>query len=251
MSYYDLSRPYSISDWNGLLQAVNDKLQNPPEGDEACEPIDPIDEVSDPHIWSVGDVQAVRNKLIATCPDISFSEELDMWKPAIIDEIATALGEVWCDCCDEEYLHEEHGTEIELFTYEATVYTYPACFGYGPSPPSVPLSSVIDGMQVGKSGIEHRRWTVWQLPVENYTPDDFFYPWLRASGEISCEGQIEYDGSLLMPGGWGIGVSCSSGCNELCQNAITVAEATIADRGPLVWYIQITTSSAECADCDE
>jgi hypothetical protein len=250
MSYYDLNRPYTIGDWNSLIRDVNDKLENPPDG-EGCNPIDPIDEVSDPHIWSVDDIEVVRNKLIETCPDISFSEPMELWTPDMIDEIANALGETWCDCCDDDWLHEEQGTEIPLISYDAAVYVTPACFGYVPMPSSFPLSSIIDGMQVGKSGIEHRRWTVWQMPIEGYTPPLYFYPWVRARGEISCKGQIEYDGPVTVPGGWGAGVICSAGCNEYCQNAIDAAEASIADYGPLVWYIQITTSSAECADCDE
>jgi hypothetical protein len=248
MSYYDLSRPYTIGDWNSLIQAVNAKLQNPPE-DTDCEPIAPIDEVSDPHIWSVGDIEVVRNKLIETCADISFSEPLELWQPGMIDEIENALGETWCDCEDECDPHEEQGIVINLFTYPATVYVTPECDGYGPQPPSVPLSSVIDGMQVGKDGVVNRRWTVWQLPIEGYTPPEYFFPWVRASGWVSCEGLIEYSGSVEMPGGWGIGVSCPAGCNQFCRDTIAAAEASISGYGPLVWDIQITTSSAVCEEC--
>lgn len=246
MSYYDLSRPFSIDDWNNLLNDVNDKLQNPPEGDD-CEPIDPIDNVTDPHIWSVNDVQTVRDKLIETCPDISFSEALEIWRPAIIDEIEAALEQVWCDCCDEEFLHSEEGTQIQLFDYPAEVHSN--CFGDS-IPAAVRLRDIIDGMPVGKSGIDHRIWTVWQMPVENYTPPQYWFPTRIAGGEISCEGAIEYTGTKWMPGFWGASVYCSI-CNASCQAAIDAQEANIAGRGNLVWYIEITTSGAECADCDE
>jgi hypothetical protein len=97
MVYYELNSPYSIADWNGLVRAVNEILQNPPEETD-CEPIDPIPEVTDPHLWSVGDVTEMRDKLIETCPDISFSEELVIWRPEIIDEIETQMASAWCDC---------------------------------------------------------------------------------------------------------------------------------------------------------
>jgi len=236
MSYYDLSRPYSIDDWNNLLNDVNDKLQNPPEGDEACEPIDPVDEVTDPYIWSVDDVEVVRNKLIETCPDISFSEPLEIWTPEIIDEIETALGEVWCDCCDEEWLHEEDGTEIELFTYSPEVSSN--CFGYPDGQP-VRLRNIIDGMSVGKSGIENRRWEIWSS-----------FGNLIVGGTISCEGEIEYTGSKWYPTTWGIYVGCGL-CNDFCQSGIDLAEAELVDWVDYTWTLQILTSGAECADCDE
>lgn len=94
---YDLNRPYSIDDWNRLIQAVNAKLANPP-ADTACEPLPPLPEVSDPHIWSTVDIEEVRGRLKATCPKINFSTELGLWRPEIIDEIVSAMSKAWCDC---------------------------------------------------------------------------------------------------------------------------------------------------------
>ena len=96
--YYDPEKPYYIPDWNGLVRDVNEILQGPPEGSANCQPIEPIDEVTDPHLWAVEDVEEVRERLKETCPDISFSEELILWRPEIIDEIEDEMREAWCDC---------------------------------------------------------------------------------------------------------------------------------------------------------
>lgn len=101
MAYYDPNLPFSIDDWNKLIRDVNEILENPPE-DTDCEPIDAIVEVTDPHLWSVEDVTVMRDKLIETCPDISFEEELVLWKQEIIDEIEEKMDEAWCDCEEDE-----------------------------------------------------------------------------------------------------------------------------------------------------
>jgi hypothetical protein len=230
--YYDLDRPYGINDWNNLVNAVNGILQDPPEGDEACEPIDTIDTVSDPHIWKVSDVQEVRDKLIETCPEISFSEPLEIWKPGIIDEIESAMDQAWCDCCDDEWLHDEQGTDINLFTYPPEMSSN--CFGYPDGVP-IPLSGVIDGMSIAKPGIKNRRWTIWSSVV---------------GGDISCEGEVRYSGSQYYPTTWGIYVFCGI-CNDFCQSVIDDNEEDLVGWGDLIWTMRITTASAQCADCDE
>ena len=248
MSYYDLSKPYSISDWNNLIRDVNDKLENPPPSGEDCEPIDPIEEVTDPHIWSVEDVEEVRDKLIETCPDISFSEPLEIWKPEIIDEIETALEEVWCDCCDEEFLHDEDGTEIQLLSYSALVYSSSVCLNR-PWIPPIFLAPIIDGMQLGKSGINSRIWKLWREPVENHPA--MITRVLIRSGPISCEGQIQYGGTQKIEGSHGDSFTYYGPSEELCQIFLQNTQDYIADWGPLVYTLEISTVNAECADCDE
>lgn len=109
-SYYDPDKPFSITNWNTLIGDVNDILQNPPADSPDCLPIDPIDEVEDPHIWAVEDIEEVHDKLIETCPDIFFSEELVMWEQGIIDEIEEKMSEAWCDC--------EEGEPVECGTFD-------------------------------------------------------------------------------------------------------------------------------------
>lgn len=100
--YYDIDKPFSITNWNDLVSDVNDILQNPPGSGVGCEPVDPIDEVEDPHIWAVEDVEEVREKLQETCAGLTFTEELEIWRPEIIDEIEDQMENAWCDCEDAE-----------------------------------------------------------------------------------------------------------------------------------------------------
>jgi len=99
--YYDLNRPYSLENWNDLVRAVNEVLQNPPE-DTDCKPVAPVPEATDPHLWSTDDVSAVRDALTQTCPSITFSAPLTRWTAEILDEIVTAMDQAWCDCKPEE-----------------------------------------------------------------------------------------------------------------------------------------------------
>ncbi|GAG16321.1 unnamed protein product, partial [marine sediment metagenome] len=190
----------------------------------------------------------VRNKLIETCPDINFSEPLEIWKPEIIDEIEAALEETWCDCCDDDWLHGEDGTQIELFKLSPAVASN--CFGLPDGVP-LPLSDLIDGLSVGKSGIKGRRWTIWAEP---YNTDNHAQPnrTFIEGGTISCEGEIEYTGSELYPTNWGISVHCGT-CNVYCQQAIDSAAAKLVSWSDYTWTLQVYTVApgAYCADCDE
>lgn len=100
--YYNEGKPYSIKNWNDLIEDVNEILENPPYESVDCPPVDPIELVEDPHIWTVQDVEEMRDKLKETCPDIEFEEELEVWKKDIIDEIVEEMDKAWCDCEGEE-----------------------------------------------------------------------------------------------------------------------------------------------------
>lgn len=91
---------YKLSDWNDLLVAVNNVLENPPE-DTHCSGtvITPLPLVEENHRWSKADIAAVHSKLLETkCDQISFSTIPDKWSQAILDEINIALSNAWCDC---------------------------------------------------------------------------------------------------------------------------------------------------------
>ncbi len=96
--FYQPNKPFSIDNWNGLIRAVNEVLQNP-EGN--CDPVDTVPEVMAPHKWSKDDIELVRERLIETCDSISFSQPLRLWSRQVVDEIESAMNEAWCDCdCD-------------------------------------------------------------------------------------------------------------------------------------------------------
>lgn len=91
---------YKREDWNDLLAAVNEVLENPPEDTDCSDTvISPLSMVEENHRWSKADIAAVHAKLgQTTCSEISFSAIPDKWSQSVIDEINTAIGQAWCDC---------------------------------------------------------------------------------------------------------------------------------------------------------
>ncbi len=250
MSYYDLSQPYSIGDWNSLIRAVNDKLQNPPGGDGTCQPIDSIEEVTDPHIWSVSDVEEVRNKLIETCPDIIFSEPLEIRKPGIIDEIETALDETWCDCCTEEFKHDEDGTMIQFANYKYTIYH--GCEDGETQPPDI-WSGSLEGLQVAKSGLVGRSMLI------RYDPEELWGGRIGRGISINCDGTLGRSISFKIKGSHGRTIWCppqgSPNWPSCCGNWIwremldfNIANAETVEN--LQVNFEIYTKRANCHDCE-
>ena len=83
--------------WNQIIQEVNVLAENP---DEGCDPLAPLDEVPEDHIWNKTDVNEVHDKLKEICPDNQFTEliENQPWTSLIVDEIKDALVRGWCEC---------------------------------------------------------------------------------------------------------------------------------------------------------
>ncbi len=99
--YYVPDKPFKIKNWNDLVKDVNDILDTPPAGSD-CEPSsDKLDEVEDPHRWAKSDIRKMREALEKTCPDIKFTEELKLWKQAVIDEIEEQMKKAWCNCSSD------------------------------------------------------------------------------------------------------------------------------------------------------
>lgn len=250
MSYYDLSRPYSIDDWNNLVNAVNAKLENPPENTN-CSPVDPIEEVEDPHRWSVEDIEIVRNKLIQTCSDINFSEPVEMWKPWIIDEIAAALEETWCDCeeeCTDDFKHDENGTMIQYAHYDYTIYH--DCGGPYPQPANIPAYT-LDGMQVAKPGLK------WRSVILRYDPEELWGGRTSRAISLRCDGTISSAGQTWeFKGSHGYTPWCPHpNYGDCCSNPIWVNNvlnpwlAYAETVEPLIVNFEIYTKRAQCEDC--
>lgn len=85
--------------WNNLVRAVNQILENPPDNTD-CDPIAPLPEVDECHLWSIDDINDMQAALEQTCPDISLTrvENCDKWEKQIIDDIEAAMAQAWCDC---------------------------------------------------------------------------------------------------------------------------------------------------------
>lgn len=174
--------PFKRSDWNAIIQQVNDILQNPPDG---CDPLPPIDEVGPNHIWTFGDIEEVQEALIATCATIEFEETPELWKQSIIDEINDAIGEAWCDCvCDEPPIPAEDGLEFVFFSIPSGPAVEP--------PEEALLSSLINGIVLGAPDIPGRTWAFFErlnLDGNILDSDDIVIQLLP------CDGVVNYAGS--------------------------------------------------------
>lgn len=184
---------WKLTDWNDIIQRVNDLSQNP---DSGCDALEPLEEVTDPHRWSVMDIETVRDRLLEICKDNEFSAETVKWKQDIVDEINAAIATGWCDCCD---LSEDgHGVTIEVYhgTPVDAISIYapnmppictPGCIEETPPFAQIPLASIINGLQVAPPGYRGRPWTCFGYYIKDGGPFDAI---AGDSGIISCDGVI-------------------------------------------------------------
>jgi len=87
-----MGQVWTRAKWNAIIQQVNDRI-------EQCQEGDPLPEVVSGHIWTPGDIIAVRNKLEGICRnEPEFSADLVKWKQEIIDELNDAIDNCECGC---------------------------------------------------------------------------------------------------------------------------------------------------------
>jgi hypothetical protein len=204
--YYDIDKPYSITNWNKLIRVINNRLDIPPTG---CQGIEPLEEAEPGHIWTKEDVENVREVLRHMCIDNEFEEDLDgPWRTSIIDELEEQIR--WCDCGFSPLLLAYHLPELG--------------FCRGDPTPSTSLSSLIDGMQVSPGGFTGDCWRV----IQNYQADWTFHR-ERAStvaeGEVTCDGTVDYTGGYTIPDGFYYNYYCNMDGEEFPQRA----EARVAE----------------------
>lgn len=124
---------WRLEDWNAIIRKVNTLAENP---DDGCDPLGTIPEVEDPHLWSVQDIEEVRNRLMEICGDNDFSTQTVKWKQDIVDEIEAAIEAGWCDC--EICLDDCENADGYVVTHKGTMnvngYHYD---GPCPGPPSM------------------------------------------------------------------------------------------------------------------
>ena len=202
-----MGQVFKRSDWNSIIQAVNNLSTNPPVG---TDPLSPLDQVPAGHKWSASDIQAVRSKLQAICGDNSFSAPLVKWSQASIDEIRSAIARGWCGTWID---HPEDIciTIAEPVPYDLTVYLGPA---YNCTPEEdagcqagcdsgerpvtyTSLASLVNGLQVAAPGIGGRYWGwVWSWTWNGVTTTSQFN---EGGGHVNCDGTIHEAPNLLIP----------------------------------------------------
>lgn len=231
--YYEIDKPFSIENWNKLIRDINKHFAAPPVG---CPSIEPLEEVNDPHIWSVEDVEKVRDKLKEACPDHTFDEELKVWKTDIIDEIEEKIGQ-WCGCEPVEF---EIANETPRFCG--------TCCGLHNPYPYTTVRSVIDGMEVGPPGVFGRYWRLYHLLSDG--------TWsYQIGGPVNCAGQIVYTSGLdvLLTQGCVSMSFCGTGCNEFQQQVVDDYQARhqdLLDRPNFIQKIRVTGGYRPCEEGD-
>ena len=179
--------PWKRTDWNDIIDRVNDLCTNP---DSGCTGIDPLDDVEADHIWSVDDVQQVRDKLTEICSDNQFNADLRLWKQDIIDEINDAISRGCCNtCCPSDE------TTTTIYTAPSLNVTVSVCQGsestnlpvdvYGPT-----IASFINGLTVARKGLDYLGWAVFE---NSTTKLGVVRRWPCASGQVDLDGKIHYD----------------------------------------------------------
>lgn len=248
--------PYKRSDWNGLVDEVNDVLSNPPANTD-CEPVATIEHVGPQHRWAKSDIREMQDAIMETCPSITFDEINDLWRQSTIDEIREKLGQAWCDCEEEDDcetdLANEHMSEFILYTGPPPRVLSP-CYGDPGAGPYVSACSLYDGMQVGRSGIYDRVCRVF-LRVFWNDGTTTIHP-TNSVGHVSCEGIAEcMVDQNLYSGPYGPWVSCGACFSaQICIDALADAELTLANNpsqyGNYYYYLRIDTLSAFCWECE-
>jgi hypothetical protein len=103
------------SDWNAIIQQVNDLSHNPPEG---CDALDPLPTVGPNHKWSRSDIYTLQERLLEMCDEDVFVGYHAKWAQSIITELNQAIDNEWCGCEPNQW---EGPYEVE-FAFDTTTY---------------------------------------------------------------------------------------------------------------------------------
>ncbi len=199
---------YKITDWNeDIIQKINELCENP---DPGCEPLDPLEEVTDPHRWSVEDIEDAQDKLKEICDENEFEAELKLWKQEIVDELKEAIENEWCLCCLETVIHI---SETQMLCRDEIIGTGPTICGEKCAniptclccpgvdyPPTIgtytEVKDIIDGLQIIEPTETERFWGVYKNFTNGST--QITDSTLIANGTVGLDGVIHYTGSASM-----------------------------------------------------
>ena len=165
--------PFTLDDWNEILGRINDVAANPAPG---CNALDPLPLVTAPHIWTTTDVEAARDKLLAICPDNTFTaNDQGVWKGDILDELRTAISNDWCNCeempCEDVTVSVGGPTNVfDRYSYEGMVFgsecnvgSWPVKRGY-----ITHVAAAINGYQLFPPIPYPPGWPYYPIPVRTY-----------------------------------------------------------------------------------
>ncbi len=263
-------RRVGSNSWKELLDAVNDKLENPPS-DTECEPISTIDIPDECHRWSKDDIQEVHDKLNEMPGDcFDFQAIPDLWKKSIIDDVENQLDNAWCDCeaegCTTDTLDAEKaktGTTTSLGSLPPVLWTN--CEDFADPGNNIlytedgslieqgrfldPCTS-LDGVQISVAGVNGRSVSFGTSISAGGTPIPAF------SAPVKCDGTIDLgcDGphQVLIPhqrfGNCSIISSFACGTVN-CDNIFAAALAQFASDPTTFVFMTLKFNGATCVGC--
>jgi len=174
-AYYEDDKPFSRENWNKLIRDLNENLEDAPG---SCPNIEPLEEVDPDHIWTVGDVEAVRDKIMEMCDENEFNEDLSKpWREAVIDEIENQMDH-WCGCGVGPFLLETRIPELGQCIFD-------------PHPEGDLID--INGMSVCP------RDGVWRVIRRIFYRGAISESRQILVGAIDCSGNVVYDGDYKIP----------------------------------------------------
>jgi len=229
--YYEEGKPITFEGWKKLIEDLNELFTNPPG---ECEAVDEIPLPESPQVWTLEDVEEVREKMIEMCNNIEFDwgwyqpnfegPDNDLLRFPFGRELIYEMVDqmFWCGCGDDSYsLRELHPALAGCLEDQVL----------GEPPARTPLSDIISGMQVGLEG-NHGTWQFYIL--RHSTDADAATESERGHWEAANEGQTapwivgRRDNSTKRAAG---SLDCSGAvvCNESCD------EQYLADDWPIYY----------------
>lgn len=231
-----MAGPYTLADWNQLIDKINNILQNPPANTQ-CTPLPPLQHVTDPHLWSwPDDVKNAQTWLKKICGETTFTDHT-RWEQSIIDEINAAIAAGWCGCL---------GNGVIKLTRYTTQPLSSNCYGTGDDADvDVDVASLALGLSLphppgtkvsGASLIAQAFLTNGEMYIA------FSASCVVTDGTIT---QVYPDGNSPPPSVWplhayGIYVGCGDCNSQFCQESLAEGQAegqsNIADSKVPAYY---------------
>ena len=228
--YYEEGKPITFEGWKKLIEDLNELFANPP-GD--CEAVGALSLPESPQVWTIEDVEEVREKMKEMCENHTF--DWGWYQPGfegpdndllrfpfgreIIYEIVDQMN--WCQCGQDDYSIGEVYPELGTCLQDPP-----------PARTGDTLETLIGGMQVGVEDYKGQ-WKVYLLrhstngdaatedTRELYSAryPDRIVPWHIgrsrtaveiARGEIDCSGAVDVGeyGDYLVPDSWLFNYEC-------------------------------------------
>ena len=116
---------WRVANWNEeVIQPVNDLATDPPDG---CDPVEPLEEAEEDHLFKKSDIEEVHDKLLEICPDNQFTllETPQLITEDLFIEIEDAIANGWCaECSEQEGPGEGETTCIQLGIFTSSVWSH-------------------------------------------------------------------------------------------------------------------------------